>query len=208
MLDYDAVNNKAKFAALIILSSGYVLGWLAYSQWSTTIASYTQSIGISLSLYSVLWTVNGILIVLGQPLVSFVVKKWAESLKAQMVIGFIIFILSFSMLLTAKHFPMFLAAMVILTIGEMLVWPAVPTIANQLAPKGKEGFYQGFVNSAATGGRMIGPLFGGLLVDHFGIQALVLSLLVLLLTSIATTLLYDKRIKPGKETNKQASISS
>ncbi|MCY8136390.1 MFS transporter, partial [Bacillus spizizenii] len=74
VLDYDAVNNKAKFAALIILSSGYVLGWLAYSQWSTTIASYTQSIGISLSLYSVLWTVNGILIVLGQPLVSFVVK--------------------------------------------------------------------------------------------------------------------------------------
>lgn len=57
-----------------------------------------------------------------------------------MVIGFIIFIVSFSMLLTAKQFPMFLAAMVILTIGEMLVWPAVPTIANQLAPKGKEGF--------------------------------------------------------------------
>nr|WGD74407.1 MFS transporter [Bacillus subtilis] len=65
VLDYDAVNSKAKFAALIILSGGYVLGWLAYSQWSTTIASYTQSIGISLSLYSVLWTVNGILIVLG-----------------------------------------------------------------------------------------------------------------------------------------------
>lgn len=208
VLDYDAVNSKAKFAALIILSGGYVLGWLAYSQWSTTIASYTQSIGISLSLYSVLWTVNGILIVLGQPLVSFVVKKWAESLKAQMAIGFIIFIVSFSMLLTAKQFPMFLAAMVILTIGEMLVWPAVPTIANQLAPKGKEGFYQGFVNSAATGGRMIGPLFGGVLVDHYGIKALVLSLLVLLLISIATTLLYDKRIKSAKETNKQASISS
>nr|WGD85619.1 hypothetical protein P5621_16210 [Bacillus subtilis] len=49
------------------------------------------------------------------------VKKWVESLKAQMVIGFIIFIVSFSMLLTAKQFPMFLAAMVILTIGEMLV---------------------------------------------------------------------------------------
>lgn len=125
-----------------------------------------------------------------------------------MVIGFIIFIVSFSMLLTAKQFPMFLAAMVILTIGEMLVWPAVPTIANQLAPKGKEGFYQGFVNSAATGGRMIGPLFGGVLVDHYGIRALVLSLLVLLLISIATTLLYDKRIKSAKETNKQASISS
>lgn len=71
VLDYDAVSSKAKFTALVILSSGYVLGWLAYSQWSTTIASYTQSIGMSLSLYSVLWTINGILIVVGQPLVSF-----------------------------------------------------------------------------------------------------------------------------------------
>lgn len=134
-------------------------------------------------------------------------KKWAESLKAQMIIGFVIFIVSYSMLLTAKQFPMFLAAMVILTIGEMLVWPAVPTIANQLAPKGKEGFYQGFVNSAATGGRMIGPLFGGVLVDHSGIHALVLSLLVLLMISIATTILYDKRLKSADKANKQASVS-
>ncbi|MCI4140023.1 MFS transporter, partial [Bacillus vallismortis] len=78
-------------------------------------------------LYSVLWTVNGMLSVFGQPLVRLVVKKWAESLKTQMVIGFIMFIVSFSMLLTAKHFPMFLAALVILTIGERRVGPAVPT---------------------------------------------------------------------------------
>ena len=40
--------------------------------------------------------------------------------------------------------------MVILTFGEMFVWPAVPTIANKLAPEGKQGQYQGFVNSAST----------------------------------------------------------
>ena len=51
---------------------------------------------------------------------------------AQMVIGFCIFIVSFGVLLSAKQFPMYLTAMVILTVGEMLVWPAVPTIANQL----------------------------------------------------------------------------
>lgn len=42
---------------------------------------------------------------------------------------------------------MFLVAMVTLTIGELFVWPAVPTIANILAPKDKLGFYQGVVNS-------------------------------------------------------------
>lgn len=148
VLDYEPVSGRTKFTALLILSGGYVLGWIAYSQWSTTVASHTQSIGMPLSLYSVLWTVNGILIVAGQPLIGVVLKKWSGALKTQMVIGFCIFIVSFGVLLGAKQFPMYLTAMVILTIGEMLVWPAVPTIANQLAPKGKEGFYQGFVNSA------------------------------------------------------------
>ncbi|MGE0911233.1 MDR family MFS transporter [Bacillus atrophaeus] len=208
ILDFEPVSSRVSFTALMILSSGYVLGWVAYSQWSTTIASHTQSIGMSLSLYSVLWTVNGILIVLGQPLVGFLVKKWAESLKAQMVIGFVIFIMSYGILLAAKQFHMFLAAMVILTIGEMLVWPAVPTIANKLAPKGKEGFYQGFVNSAATGGRMIGPLFGGVLVDKYGIHVLVIALMVLLLASIVTTVIYDRRLPSSGDGNQTRTISS
>ncbi|MED1122347.1 MFS transporter [Bacillus atrophaeus] len=208
ILDFEPVSSRASFTALMILSSGYVLGWIAYSQWSTTIASHTQSIGMSLSLYSVLWTVNGILIVLGQPLVGFLVKKWAESLKAQMVIGFVIFIMSYGILLAAKQFHMFLAAMIILTIGEMLVWPAVPTIANKLAPKGKEGFYQGFVNSAATGGRMIGPLFGGVLVDKYGIHVLVIALMVLLLASIVTTVIYDRRLPSSDDGNQTRTISS
>ncbi|AKL85678.1 YttB [Bacillus atrophaeus UCMB-5137] len=208
ILDFEPVSSRVSFTALMILSSGYVLGWVAYSQWSTTIASHTQSIGMSLSLYSVLWTVNGILIVLGQPLVGFLVKKWAESLKAQMVIGFVIFIMSYGILLAAKQFHMFLAAMIILTIGEMLVWPAVPTIANKLAPKGKEGFYQGFVNSAATGGRMIGPLFGGVLVDKYGIHVLVIALMVLLLASIVTTVIYDRRLPSSDDGNQTRTISS
>ena len=36
----------------------------------------------------------------------------------------------------AHHFAIFVVGMVILTFGEMFVWPAVPTIANKLALKG------------------------------------------------------------------------
>jgi MFS family permease len=89
--------------------------------------------------------------------------------------------------------------MVILTIGEMLIWPAVPTIANQLAPKGREGFYQGIVNSTATGGRMIGPLLGGILVDLYGISMLFAVLIVLFVFAILTTLVYDRKLKEPKK---------
>lgn len=33
VLDYEPVSSRTKFTALLILSGGYVLGWIAYSQW-------------------------------------------------------------------------------------------------------------------------------------------------------------------------------
>ncbi|MDA1477685.1 MDR family MFS transporter [Bacillus changyiensis] len=196
VLDHaDSINGKSRFTALIFICTGYLLAWVAYSQWSSTIASHTQELGMPLKQYSLLWTVNGALIVLGQPFIGMFVKRFAESLKKQMLLGFVIFMLAYGILFVAEDFTAFLAAMIILTIGEMLVWPAVPTIANQLSPQGKEGFYQGFVNSMATGGRMVGPLLGGMLVDIYGMQMLLAVLLVLLVFSIGTVFLYDRREK-------------
>ncbi|GGH87755.1 MFS family permease [Pullulanibacillus pueri] len=188
------IKHKGPFIALIILCSGLVLCWIGYVQWQSTIASYTQELNIPLSLYSLLWTLNGLLIVLGQPLVSIVTKKVPQT-KIQMVSGICLFIASFVILSFATRFPVFMLAMVILTLGEMLVWPAVPTIANRLAPKGRQGFYQGFVNSAGTCGRMIGPLFGGLIVDVFNIQLLIIVLCFLFIGAIITSIIYDKPLE-------------
>lgn len=154
------IKNHTKLYALLILCIGYLLCWVGYVQWQSTIAAYTQDINISLKQYSILWTINGAIIVLGQPFMNGMIKFFAKSLKTQIIIGMIIFIGSFLIAASAEQFSAFVTAMVILTIGEMLIWPAVPTIADQLAPKGREGFYQGIVNSTATGGRMIGPLLG------------------------------------------------
>ncbi|MCV5403530.1 MFS transporter, partial [Escherichia coli] len=88
----------------------------------------------------------------------------------QIMIGIFIFAASFIVLSQAQQFTMFLVAMVTLTIGELFVWPAVPTIANILAPKDKLGFYQGVVNSAATVGKMFGPVVGGAIVDLYNME--------------------------------------
>jgi MFS family permease len=186
--------NRKNLQALMILCLGYLLCWVAYVQWSTTVASYTQEIHISLKQYSLLWTINGALIVVGQPLLTRVLKYFAKSLKVQMVIGIIIFIISFLVAAKASAFSGFLVGMIILTIGEMFIWPAVPTVAFSLAPKGREGFYQGIVNSTATGGRMVGPLLGGLLVDFYGISMLFIVLIGLFIISLFTTIIYDRII--------------
>ncbi|MGA9225851.1 MAG: MFS transporter [Mesobacillus sp.] len=189
------VKSRTKLYALLILSIGYLLCWVGYVQWQTTIAAYTQELNITLNQYSILWTINGALIVLGQPVVNKLIKPFQSKLKVQIVIGMVIFMVSYAVAAGAQQFSGFIAGMVILTIGEMLIWPAVPTIANTLAPKGREGFYQGIVNSTATGGRMIGPLMGGILVDLNGMPMLFAVLIGLMFIGIFTTVIYDRKIK-------------
>jgi MFS family permease len=187
------IKSKSAFTALLILCSGFLITWMAYSQWQSTIASHTQDIGIPLEQYSTLWAINGFLIVLGQPLVKWFTGK-VTSQKVHIYVGNTILIASFAIAMISEHFTMFAVAMVILTLGEMLVWPAVPSLANELAPKNRKGFYQGMVNSVAAGGRMTGPLLGGLIVDYFHIELLFFLLLALLLIPYFSTYFYDKRL--------------
>ncbi|MEH7157546.1 MDR family MFS transporter [Neobacillus drentensis] len=194
-INVPMAKNRKNLYALLILCTGYLLCWVAYVQWQTTIASYTQEIHITLTQYSLLWSINGALIVVGQPLLNIVLKRLSASLKLQMIIGIAIFIVSFIVAGKSIAFSGFLVGMIILTIGEMFIWPAVPTVAFTLAPKGREGFYQGIVNSTATGGRMLGPLMGGMIVDMYNMSALFTILIVLFLIAIGTTILYDRNIK-------------
>jgi MFS family permease len=189
------IKSSRRFTALAILCIGYLLCWVGYAQWPSTIASHTQNLNIPLNQYSVLWTVNGALILCAQPLITQFVKYVAKTLKQQMIVGFILLIASFVVIAFAEQFSGFLVAMIILTFGEMLVWPAVPTIADDLAPNGRQGFYQGFVNSAATGGKMIGPLLGGVVADYYHMNYLFMIIISLLIIGIFTTIIYDKKLK-------------
>jgi len=198
--------NRSRLKALLIVSLGFGLCWVAYVQWQTTIATYTQDINISLKEYSMLWTLNGALIVFAQPLLSRFIKKFSLNLKAQILVGLVIFIGAFGLASVSNSFSGFIAAMIIMTFGEMLVWPAIPTIADMLAPNGKSGLFQGIVNSAATVGRMVGPVLGGVLVDLYGMEVLFITLLGLFVIAILSTLIYDKGLK-NKEVLQVHSIS-
>lgn len=188
------LGSDTKLQSLLMVCIGYLLCCIGYTQWQATISTYTQELNISLKQYSLLWTINGALIVIGQPLINRVLHYFSK-IKSQMIVGMIIFIISFAVAAMAKDFSSFALAMVILTLGEMLVWPAIPTIADQLAPEGKSGFYQGIVNSTNTGGRMIGPVIGGFLVDHYGMSMLFILIIFLLIIALGTTSIYDRKLK-------------
>lgn len=189
------IKQKAPFYAMMIVSIGYMLTWIAYVQWTSTISTHVLDLGITLKQYSLLWTINGALILAAQPLIKPIIKRLEHRIKTQMIIGIVIFMGSFVVVSYAEDYSMFIVAMVVLTLGEIFIWPAVPTLADQLAPKGREGLYQGIVNSMATIGRMIGPFAGGILVDVYGIQAMFYVFTLLIALAIVPTLLYDRPLK-------------
>ncbi|MEI4769210.1 MFS transporter [Psychrobacillus sp. FJAT-51614] len=195
------INQKAPFYAMMIVTIGYMLTWIVYVQWTSTISTHVLDLGITLKQYSLLWTINGALIIAGQPLIKPIINRLENKIKAQMILGIVIFMGSFVVVAFAESYTMFITAMVILTIGEMFVWPAVPTLADKLAPKGREGFYQGIVNSMATIGRMIGPFIGGILVEAYGTPMMILTLTSLMIFAIVTSLLYDLPLKKVAKEN-------
>ncbi len=157
------------WGALTTLFIGFIFAWAVYVQWQAVISVYMQSLGYALSSYSVLWTLNGLLIFACQPFVTFIVKRF-PSLTFQMVGGIVLFAFSFAVLLYFKQYSAFVMAMVLTTLGEIFVWPAVPAAVAHVSPANKIGMLQGLVSSSATFGRMVGPMAGGFLYDYGSIH--------------------------------------
>lgn len=200
----DHSNDRRGFIALIVLCTGFAFTWITYVQWQTSISAYMHEQGYSLSSYSMLWTINGALIILFQPFSSLIVRKILPTIRGQLLVGVLIFIICF--FLVGQLQPLyagFIIGMVIMTIGEIFIWPAVPNGAAQLAPEGRKGFYQGMVNSFATAGRMLGPLIGGLLYEHIHIDAMFYGMIGFLVLSLISFFTYHRIVNSKRE---QASL--
>lgn len=177
--------TKVVWGALLLLCGGLLISWIVYVQWTTVLSTYMQSLGISLRQYSLLWTLNGGLILFGQPLIAWVIRRFARTLKAQMLLGAYIFALSMLILSQSTVYAGFVAGMFIMTLGEMLVWPAVPAVAAQFTPEGREGFIQGLIAGTGSAGRMLGPLLGAFIFQSFHAQGLLFVMAGLCLLSVA-----------------------
>lgn len=161
------------WGTILVLLTAFVLSWSIYVQWQSTVSVYMQSLGIPLAEYSVLWTLNGLLIFFAQPLVHWVVQRY-PSLTIHMIGGVLLFAAAFLLLLFGHQYTWFVLAMVVTTTGELFAWPAVPAAVAKVAPEEKMGMLQGLVSSSATAGRMVGPVLGGYLYDHASMHAVFL----------------------------------
>jgi len=153
----------------LFVSIGSLFFWLTFTQWTTGVAPYIAEQGMDLKFYSLLWTVNGLVILLGQPLTSWIKRRFAQHIVRQMLVSALFSVAAFSFILFFHDLYIYLViGMVLATLGEMLLLPAIPTFFSERtgvhAP-----FYMGLAGGFASVGRMIGPLLFGHAFDLWGI---------------------------------------
>ncbi|QNQ84403.1 MFS transporter [Lactobacillus sp. PV037] len=142
-----------------------LVAWIAYEQWNSNISSYMLSLHMSVTLYSFLWTLNAILIVTLQPILTYFDSWLTDHINGRLYFGFTLFALAFLLLIGATHYARFLLAMALLTTGEVFAFPAVSTFINNFASEENKGKYQGIIQVVVSAGRALGPLIGALVID-------------------------------------------
>ena len=155
----------------VMLMVGFLISlavtWLMYMNWESNLSVYMVSLGIPFHLYSLLWTLNGAVIVIIQVILARYPNLF-KNLFQQIIFGTLMFAISFATLIFAKDFAHFALSMFILTMGEATAFPAVPAYINDLSPANSKGKYQGEINVARGIGQAFGPLFGGMIIDRAG----------------------------------------
>lgn len=166
--------NKLAGKNILLLNIFFLIlffAWVMYQQWVSNLSVYMTGMGIPLSSYSLLWTLNAGLIVLIQ-LILVRISRWIKETIYQIYFGLLMLALSFFVLLLAKSYLYFVVAMLVLTLGEATAFPAIPALIHEYTPQSVKGRYLGLANSFAAAGRAVGPLFGGLLIDGASYQVL------------------------------------
>jgi len=152
--------------AVIIACIGFAISWLCYSQWSAVVPLHAKVQGIPFTLYSLLWTINGGLILLSHPLKTWLVRRFHITLQTQIRWGTLFFTAGLILVGFASSYPQFVLAMVIMTCGEVLVFPAVPAWIVESTDDSSKGKALGACAASSTVGRMLGPWLGGLVYER------------------------------------------
>ncbi|MHA6532631.1 MFS transporter [Paenibacillus sp. BAC0078] len=152
----------------LFMAIGSMFLLIGNSIWNTGVSPFIISEGWPKQTYGFLWTLNGILIFAAQPLVSLIKRWFAATSTAQMTSSAIFYLSGYAVILLMPTYPGLLLAMVLATLGEMLISPAMPSFISDHADHSAP-FYLGLSGGIGAVGRVIGPYLMGVQFDNGGL---------------------------------------
>ncbi|MWV46524.1 MFS transporter [Paenibacillus sp. HJL G12] len=176
----------------LYLGLGSLFLWFGNSIWNTGVSPHIISEGMNKSSYGFLWTLNGILIFVAQPVTTWIKRWFAKASSAQMTASSIFYLAAYIVILMLPSYGGMVFAMVLATLGEMLVSPAVPAFISDHAFKAAP-FYIGLTGGMTAVGRMVGPYFMGILYDQGGLQPVAWLSIVIAIVAVAFFVIHSVR---------------
>jgi MFS family permease len=139
---------------------------LVYMQMNTTLSVYLRdSHGVSPEGYGYLLSLNAVMVVLFQ---FWVTRRLAGNPPLiLMFVGTLFYALGFAMYGFVSTYLLFMLAMVIITIGEMIVSPTAQALVSRLAPANMRGRYMAAYGFTWIIPSALGPWAAGVILDNY-----------------------------------------
>jgi MFS family permease len=158
---YGRVFKDTPFLAFIGVT---VMMTLVYMNMNSTLGVYLRDQhGLPEANYGWLLSINAIIVVLFQ----FWVTRRLENYKPMLMMaaGSLLYAVGFALYGFVPTFALFVVAMVIITIGEMVVSPFQQSLVASFAPEHMRGRYMAVSGLSWSISFTVGPYFAGLLLD-------------------------------------------
>jgi MFS family permease len=158
---YGRVFRDTPFLAFIGVT---VMMTLVYMNMNSTLGVYLRDQhGLPEIRYGWLLSINAIIVVLFQFWVTRRLEKYKPLL--MMAAGSLLYAIGFAMYGFVPTFALFILAMIIITIGEMVVSPFQQSLVASFAPEHMRGRYMAVSGLSWSISFTVGPYFAGLLLD-------------------------------------------
>ncbi|ETI67725.1 MDR family MFS transporter [Neobacillus vireti] len=151
--------------ALRYLIIGIILVNMGYVQIDSNLPQILEgTVENGILIFSILITINAVMVVVLQMPISHLAEKFR--LMQVMVVGAVFMAAGLVCFSFVSGWATAIIAIVLLTLGEILIFPSNSMMIDQLAPEHLRGTYFGAAQFRKIG-NFIGPVFGGYLLSHF-----------------------------------------
>jgi MFS family permease len=160
---YRVVLADRVFMAFLVVS---VLAIIVYMQMNTTLSVYLRDIhGFPTEGYGALLSLNAVMVVVFQ----FWITRRIRSRPPMLVLaaGTLLYAIGFAMYGFVTTFILFVVAMIVITIGEMLISPVSQALVASFAPSNMRGRYMAMYGFSWIIPTAVGPLLAGIIMDNY-----------------------------------------
>jgi MFS family permease len=152
--------------AYMIFTLAGMISLVVYQQQYGSLAVYLRDVhNINSQNYGVMLSIAGLEVVLFQIWISRTIKKHPPFLV--MAFGTLFFMIGFAMIGVVRSVPLFMLAIVVITIGEMITFPTNRVLAVSFAPAEMRGRYMAIYDLGWTLPATFGPAAAGLILDNY-----------------------------------------